>query len=255
MRIATLSLSAAIGVASCWGGSLPAIPDASTAECAVAEDCSANNIDLVTCTAGVCDGTCAPGYADCDGDKQSNGCESGIDSDPESCGGCGPCSDNNVPVRTCTAGVCDGACASDAADCDDDKRTNGCELVRTTPAAEGEIGSPCPCGDTGSCTCTTGGVVNGLTCWSYSTYPVPGGCSRDCVVDSDCGPGNYCFRYSSFYPGVAPDRCAHACIDDSDCAAGTHCISDTRTGALKRCESTRYSSVGENGVCPEPAAP
>lgn len=40
--------------------------------CAIA--CSTNHI-APTCTAGACDGVCAAGYSDCDGDKRTNGCE------------------------------------------------------------------------------------------------------------------------------------------------------------------------------------
>lgn len=86
----------------------------------------------------------------------------------------------------------------------------------------------------------------------FAGFPVPGGCSKNCAIDADCGPGSYCFRYGALTLGYLPNlrRCAHACIDDSNCAVGTHCISDTRTGELKRCEATKYPSVGSNGVCP-----
>lgn len=40
----------------------------------VAQTCSTNHLQLV-CANGQCDGLCASGYSDCDGNKQTNGCE------------------------------------------------------------------------------------------------------------------------------------------------------------------------------------
>jgi hypothetical protein len=65
--------------------------------------CSSNNIPTPTCSASVCTGTCAAGFADCNGNKQSDGCETNISTDPNNCGGCGiACS----PTQTCSNGVC-----------------------------------------------------------------------------------------------------------------------------------------------------
>jgi hypothetical protein len=57
----------------------------------------------VACGAGVCDGTCAAGYADCDGNKQSNGCETNTLTDKNNCGNCG----NVCPAgEACANGAC-----------------------------------------------------------------------------------------------------------------------------------------------------
>ncbi len=37
--------------------------------------CSGDHLATVECSNGVCTGICAPGYADCNGTKQSDGCE------------------------------------------------------------------------------------------------------------------------------------------------------------------------------------
>jgi hypothetical protein len=55
------------------------------------------------CTTGVCDGPCASGFEDCDGDKFANGCEVNIATDPKSCGACGKAC---PPSQRCVSGHC-----------------------------------------------------------------------------------------------------------------------------------------------------
>jgi hypothetical protein len=92
-------------------------------------DCSGNNISTPTCSAGICDGTCNTGYADCNHDKLVDGCEVNKTLDPDNCGGCEVvCSSNHVATRTCTNSVCNGQCDPGWADCNNNKRTDGCEV-------------------------------------------------------------------------------------------------------------------------------
>ena len=63
--------------------------------------CSTNHV-AQACGAGVCNGACVDGYGDCNGNKQSDGCEVNIKTnDLNNCGGCGV-----VCNGTCTNGVC-----------------------------------------------------------------------------------------------------------------------------------------------------
>ncbi len=121
--------------------------------CGVA--CSPNHVLLTSCGSGVCDGACEVGYGDCDGNKQTNGCEVDTETDPNHCGGCGvSCSNAHVAVRTCAGSVCTGACASGWADCDGDKLSNGCETDVGVDANCGACGNVCPSGENcsgGSC--------------------------------------------------------------------------------------------------------
>jgi len=88
--------------------------------------CSSNHVAKRTCDDG-CNGTCAAGFQDCNGDKLSDGCEIDTANDVGSCGGCGlACSNNHIKAR-CSGGECDGACAANFADCNGDKRQDGCE--------------------------------------------------------------------------------------------------------------------------------
>jgi hypothetical protein len=92
-------------------------------------ECSNVNMLTRTCQGGECNGTCATGYADCNNNKQTDGCESELATDPNNCSVCGmSCSNNHMATRTCHVGVCDGTCANGYADCDGDKQSNGCEI-------------------------------------------------------------------------------------------------------------------------------
>jgi hypothetical protein len=62
--------------------------------------CSNNHIANPTCAAGQCNGTCDNGFADCDANKRSNGCEVQ--------GACGPCGNDCWGAQGCAtnAGHC-----------------------------------------------------------------------------------------------------------------------------------------------------
>jgi hypothetical protein len=107
--------------------------------------CSSSNI-TPACTGGSCTGTCSAGFADCNGNKRSDGCEVNLQGDPNNCAGCGTtCSSNNVPVRSCTAGQCNGACSAGFADCNNNEQIDGCETsIVNNPSNCGGCGLVCP---------------------------------------------------------------------------------------------------------------
>lgn len=123
--------------------------------------CSTNNVPSPSCVNGVCSGACASGFADCDGNKLTNGCETNISSNVDSCGGCtNVCSGNNIPTRACSGGVCTGNCASGYADCNGNKLTDGCEINTANNTSHcGTCNTPCSSNHvTPNC---AGGVCNG----------------------------------------------------------------------------------------------
>ena len=91
--------------------------------------CSTNHIARI-CASGSCDaGSCSQGFTDCNNNKRSDGCEVATGTDPNNCGGCGQvCSSNHIPVPACNVGACIGACQTSFADCNNDSRTDGCEV-------------------------------------------------------------------------------------------------------------------------------
>src|SRR5262249_40679727 len=83
--------------------------------------CSNNNISNPTCQNNTCNGTCNTGFADCNMNKQMDGCEVNTGSDPSNCGACGLscdklCIGNVMPGGlTCSNGGCavsGGGCAA-----------------------------------------------------------------------------------------------------------------------------------------------
>jgi len=67
--------------------------------------CSGNNIPMVTCGGGVCDGACAAGFSDCDHDKLMNGCEVDTNTSATNCGSCGRVCGGSIG---CVGGACIG---------------------------------------------------------------------------------------------------------------------------------------------------
>ena len=126
--------------------------------CAVS--CSDAHIVKRTCSGFGCTGACVPGWADCNFDKLSDGCEKEIAADPKNCGGCGiVCSSSNV-LPACSGGLCSGSCSAGFVDCNGDKRTDGCEInIKNDNLNCGSCGHTCP-----DCTNCSNGSCLGTPC-------------------------------------------------------------------------------------------
>src|SRR5581483_9334009 len=106
----------------------------------------------------VCTGTCGAGFSDCNGDKQTDGCEVATGTDVNNCGGCGTsCSNVNIGTVVCTNGICSGACNPGFSDCNGNKQTDGCETaVSADPKNCGTCGTVCSSTNITVVTCTSG---------------------------------------------------------------------------------------------------
>src|SRR5207244_3063101 len=86
-------------------------------DCAAGEICRANQCARGCSAAHPCSGGLA-----CCADRCLD-----VTADAENCGGCGAACSRDHGLPTCSGGNCGGACDPGFADCDGDRRTNGCE--------------------------------------------------------------------------------------------------------------------------------
>jgi hypothetical protein len=195
--------------------------------------CSQNHI-TATCGSGTCEGACLSGWADCNNDKRTDGCEFPVSSDTNNCGGCGVvCTLMNVPTPVCTNGVCSGNCAAGWADCNHNLLTDGCETnLLATDNNCGACGNSCVsptfC-QNGVCGCSGALVACGSVCTS---------------TDSDihnCGTcGTLCSSQNEV-PGCSMGKCAGTCNSGwADC---------DHNQVLNGCETQTTSDVKNCGGC------
>jgi hypothetical protein len=246
--------SAGVCVTSCGSGqtscsgvcrSLATDPDA-CGSCSTV--CSGTGVASRTCVAGVCNGTCAAGRANCDGNLQSNGCETDINTTATRCGGCtgSACSLNNI-TAACSGGNCTGTCRAGYADCDSDKRTNGCEVNTANNASHcGACGNVCPARANASATPCVGSTCTLGPC--LGTFANCNGMAADgCETNTASDPLN-----CSACGNACPDRpnSAPVCVDSAcgfSCAPG---YGDCNGMAVDGCEEP-LSVDGNCGACGE----
>lgn len=185
--------------------------------------CSPNNMATVTCGARTCNGSCSGTFRDCNNNKQTDGCEINISNTTAHCGGCdNDCSNANVPVPSCGGGVCNGACATDYSDCDNQKLVNGCETKTSGANADpnncGGCGATFTCSNNNMATRTCNGTCTGTCAASF------GDCNSNKLTDG-------CETRTSGN-GANPDHCG---------ACGTSCSSNNM--------ATRTCNGACNGTC------
>jgi hypothetical protein len=211
--------------------------------------CSSANVASPTCTAGACTGACTAGFADCDGDKRSDGCEISLLGDPSHCGGCGTsCSANNVSVRMCTAGTCSSACAAGFADCNGNKLTDGCETSTTSdPSNCGGCGNVCGGNHVAMPTCA-GGTCGGTCSAGFADCngsKLIDGCETSTASDpSNCGGcGAVCSGNHVAATSCSGGNCTGACV-----AGFSDCNNNMRTDGCEVSVATSPSNCGGCGV-------
>jgi hypothetical protein len=142
-----------------------------------------------TCGASACNGLCAAGRADCNNLRQADGCETDVNTTVAACGGCGmACSTSHV-TAACAGGACTGACEQGFADCDANRRTNGCETAVTADVGNcGGCRVVCPTRAHASVACAAGAC--GYACTSgfrNCDADDATGCEADLSLSGNCG--------------------------------------------------------------------
>lgn len=147
------------------------------------------------CAASVCRvASCAPGFADCDGDD-ATGCEARLDGDPLHCGGCGiACPAGASADATCSGGICGSVCRPGFGDCDGSE-SSGCEQTLTTLEHCGGCALACS-RNNATASCASGTCQIEVCTGSFDNCDGRGdnGCEADKNADRDnCGMcGNRC---------------------------------------------------------------
>lgn len=213
----------------------------SASSCVTDEDCSPHHVLAPSCSNDTCIGECERGYADCNGNKQVDGCEIDLYVDPDHCGACATaCSGNNLETRTCTSGTCDGACKPGFADCNGDKRTDGCETnldadpdhcgdcavacsgnnIETRACSSGKCGGACA---PGFADCNEDKQADGCETDIANDPKNCGGCGEVCPLGG-CAAG----KCSAYLPtGVQTNVPESSLVDWTKCFTGSYATSGT----------------------------
>ncbi len=225
--------------------------------------CSTMNITR-SCSAGVCNGTCAATYADCDNNKLTNGCEVKITTDANNCGACGTvCSSNHINP-TCSNGACTGLCNIQYADCNNDKQSDGCETPIYTSAMNcGGCGNVCStnhilgaaCSNAqcngfcafGYADCNSNKMTDGCETDTSTSVTNCGGCEQICSTNNitrDCTNG-------SCEGGVCNSGYAdcNATKQVDGCEINTNTDPDNCGGCGNSCSSSNLTRSCAAGVC------
>jgi hypothetical protein len=139
---------------------------------AAMRSCGANPPNgTLACTGGRCRVTCAPPFADCDGNT-SNGCEVNLDASFDNCGACGTSCASSIGGRMCANGACiDVPCPFGYHYCG-----GRCQSVFSTSACGMLSCSPCPTDPHGTADCSTGScaIICSGEYVAYGTRCLPG---------------------------------------------------------------------------------
>jgi hypothetical protein len=217
----------------------------SASNCGTCGTTCSNANGTTSCSGGACAPVCAPGFGDCDSNK-NNGCETDTTSSLTSCGGCGMvCSRPNASTA-CQTSVCTLiGCQSGFADCDLNP-ANGCEIPLNTVSNCGACGKACTNGN-GTTTCAGGA------------------CSPSCNAgfgDCDGNPNNGCEAPLNTVANC--NACGVACAftnASATCPGGTCTFAACNPGfgdcdgsQANGCETNTNTTSAHCGACNMPCS-
>ncbi len=197
------------------------------------------------CIGGCRIGSCNPGFGDCN-NSPDDGCEVSLNTNSSHCGACGmACSPNNLSP-SCGAGQCNGACNIGFADCNNNKRSDGCETnTKNDPNNCGACGRVCPAVANGSRTCSNG------VCGIGSCSAGFGNCNQvnadGCEIALISDPNN-CGTCGGLCPMVANGnrQCLSGACGIGSCNAG---FADCNAMGADGCETNLLSNSTNCGAC------
>ncbi len=240
--------------------------DGQTDEAGVEDSCDEWANASVTCTDGVCQYTCNPGFHAC-----SDVCLE--DTSPDSCGSrCTPCLPPDNADAVCSAGECDFECrpghlrdSEVCVPCNDDQAcgidcapctggTNccgdGCYDLLADPLNCGACDAPCP---SAADTCCQGDGC----CSSARPQCCGSGC---CYAADQCCPGDsgdYCCETGGTCctdhccPAVSPNCCGqYCCYAGQRCCPGVYCCDVDETCCTDHCCPSDRPYCCNLGCCP-----
>ena len=161
-----------------------------------------------SCSGGSCFIACNAGFANCDGNAKSNGCEVNTQTDPQHCGNCATVCGGG---QSCVSGSCQVAgCSPNTADCDG-QSSNGCECTTSTCCGAscqvrhcngfgGDLGQHWnDCSPVGTYT----SIQASSACYAYNGSGTCAGfsCGQGSAICSQGGPKCICWGYTGEIAG------------------------------------------------------
>jgi len=219
--------------------------------------CSANHMKTVTCQ-GFCNGECLPGFANCSGDKQADGCDVNLSNDPKHCGDCATvCPARPNASASCANSTCAITCNVGFGNCDF-WSGNGCEINTQTDPSNcggcagffGNGGAVCAQNEqcmNGKCTKPAPSCNDKQKNGFESDVDCGGGsCPRcdlnkACLVDADC--------LGKCVNGVCKSTANQFCAVLSDCAPGLSCSMNVCVQQQQGCNNNGIGPCKTDADC------